>query len=147
MAGFSSRTRPERVASSASISWTPTAPESDGCWICPALDGVPIVPRRAPPREARLAAEEMAYPEQEGRFLPSRSWTPPAEPADVNSLMRNRAATFRYHALDVFADGPPGSTARGAAPRTSDARLRFFATLARPEREGGDTASWCARSR
>src|SRR5204862_36933 len=48
--------------------------------------------------------------------------------------------TFRFHDLDVFADGPPGSPAHGAAPRTPGAQIRFFATLARSDREGGDTA-------
>jgi hypothetical protein len=104
------------------------------------LDAAPIVPRKAAPREARIAAEEFEHPEQKGRLLSTRLRTPPADPRDLNHLMHSRAQTFRYHALDVFADGPPGSAARGAAPRTAGARLRFFATLARPERAGGDSA-------
>jgi hypothetical protein len=88
------------------------------------LDGAPIV-RRAPlRREPAPVAED--YEDQE-------AFARRADPA-------GSGATFRFHDLDVFADGPPGSPARGAAPRTPGARIRFFATLARPEREGGDTA-------
>ncbi len=110
------------------------------------LDGAPIVRRPTPPREAPLAAEEYEDPEEfvrqaaagpvllPGPNVPATS--PPADPAGNSG----QGATFRFHDLDVFADGPPGSPARGAAPRTPGARIRFFAMLARPEREGGDTA-------
>jgi hypothetical protein len=75
------------------------------------LDAAPVVRRARPPRETPPAAEDREAP-----------------------------GTFRYHDLDVFADGPRGSPTRGAAPRTPGARIRFFATLARPEIEGGDSA-------
>lgn len=75
------------------------------------LDAAPVVRRPAPPREAPLPADERAEP-----------------------------GTFRFHDLDVFGDGPEGAPTRGAAPRTAGARLRFFATLARPGHEGGDSA-------
>jgi hypothetical protein len=52
-------------------------------------------------------------------------------PGEAAALAAGRG-TFRYHALDVFAGG--------AVPRGEGACIRFFATLSRPEREGGDTA-------
>ncbi|MBI1795504.1 MAG: hypothetical protein HYR74_00465 [Candidatus Eisenbacteria bacterium] len=81
------------------------------------LDAAPIVTHRAPARRATTAQLAMA----------------PA--ADTSDLARR--AGFRFDDLDVFADG---AIARGAAPRTNGARLRFFALLSRPERTGGDTA-------
>lgn len=101
------------------------------------LDGAPVVPRRAPAREAPLAVEEEhADPRKARQPFEVLSETPIT---NLNELSPVRPR-FRFHDLDVFADGPPGSPSRGAAPRTSGARLRFFATLARPEREGGDSA-------
>lgn len=103
------------------------------------LDAAPIVKRRAPPREPRLAAGEMEHPGRPGRSAIPRMPAPPVEMEDLRALIRDQA-TFRYHDRDVFGDGPRGSPARGAAARTAGARLRFFATLARPDRVGGDTA-------
>ncbi len=103
------------------------------------LDAAPIVARRAPSREAPLAAEEFDRPDHRIRFAASRRRAPLTNPISFQVLVRG-VSTFRYHALDVFADGPPGTAGRGAAARTAGARLRFFATLARPDREGGDTA-------
>ena len=108
------------------------------------LDASPIVPRRTQPREVPLAAAEREDPDAfvrgapPGGLLrgPSGRPAPPADPAGSPGAQ----ATFRFDDLDVFADGPTGSPARGAAPRTGGARIRFFATLARPGRDGGDTA-------
>jgi hypothetical protein len=44
-----------------------------------------------------------------------------------------RPGRFRFTNQDVFA--PPGSP-----PRADSVRIRFYAALARPEAEGGDTA-------
>ncbi|MGH7731981.1 MAG: TolB family protein [Candidatus Eiseniibacteriota bacterium] len=90
------------------------------------LDAAPVVRHRLPPREPPLAGDELEQP-------------PPA-PGPDGIIHITLSSTFRYHALDVFADGPPGSPARGAAPRTEGARIRFYRTLPRPWREGGDTA-------
>jgi len=102
------------------------------------LDAAPIVARATRPREAPLEAADLEDPDtllRRAGALPRRPGEPPA-----SSPGPGGGATFRFHDLDVFADGPPGSPARGAAPRTAGARIRFFATLARPGREGGDTA-------
>ena len=105
------------------------------------LDAAPVVRRAPPPREKPLAAEEFADPA--GHATRARQLLPPP-PGDAPPAVREWFAggrgTFRFHDLDVFADGPAGSPARGAAPRTPGARLRFFATLARPEQAGGDSA-------
>jgi hypothetical protein len=109
------------------------------------LDAAPVVRHAPPPREAPLAAEEFEDPERAARaatsprYVAERFKPNPAPPADQEEFFR-RPVTFRFHDLDVFADGPPGSPSHGAAPRTPGARIRFFATLARPEREGGDSA-------
>lgn len=91
------------------------------------LDAAAVVRRRVPPREPPLSGDERAEP-------------PPAPGADYIESV-TPSGTFRYHALDVFADGPKGSPARGAAPRTEGARIRFFRTLSRPwPAATGDTA-------
>jgi hypothetical protein len=64
---------------------------------------------------------------------------PPLPATRADSLATDRGI-FRFHDFDVFADGPPDSPTRGAAPRTPGTRIRFFTTLARPGRAGGDTA-------
>jgi hypothetical protein len=114
------------------------------------LDAAPVVRRPPPPRETPLAVEEYADPAQAARDRAAGPGTlrtiavppPPAEtpPAEMDGFPSGEGARFRFHDLDVFADGPPGAATRGAARRTPGARLRFFATLARPEREGGDSA-------
>lgn len=89
------------------------------------LDAAPVVRHRPPPPEAPLAGDELEAP-------------PPAAGADVRV-----SKTFRYHALDVFADGPAGSPARGAAPRVAGARLRFYRTVPQTwsaGSAGGDSA-------
>jgi hypothetical protein len=100
------------------------------------LDAAPILAHRAPPPEVRPEGDELEgstaprviidYPQSHFAF-PAFNWI-------------GGHGTFRFHDLDVFADGPKGSPTRGAAPRIEGARIRFFATLARLEREGGDTA-------
>lgn len=97
------------------------------------LDAAPVVRRALPPREKPLAADDHEDPETARNF----GAFPPTELAWFSSAPRG---TFRYHDLDVFADGPAGSPTRGAPPRTAGARIRFFATLSRPEHEGGDSA-------
>ena len=77
------------------------------------LDATPVVRRRPPPRERPLAGDE---------------------------LSGGKPGTFRYHDLDVFADGKTLEPAHGAARRIQGARIRFFATVPRPDREGGDSA-------
>jgi hypothetical protein len=50
------------------------------------------------------------------------------------------SGTFRFHNLDVFEDGRPGTPFHGAPPRTPGARIRFYAMRARPGGAFGDTA-------
>jgi hypothetical protein len=109
------------------------------------LDAAPVVRHAPPPREAPLAAEEFedleaARNAADPRWISERLMPAHIPPADQGEFAGWPGGTFRFHDLDVFADGPPGSPAHGAAPRTPGARIRFFATLARPEREGGDSA-------
>lgn len=109
------------------------------------LDAAPVVARPGIPRGPAPAVEEREDPEGYARALaagriPVDEHTPVAAPPDDPRWFASPAATFRFHNLDVFADGPAGSPARGAAPRTPGTRIRFFATVPRPEREGGDSA-------
>jgi hypothetical protein len=90
------------------------------------LDAAPVVRRRPPPRARPLAGDELEEP-------------PPTRGPDGLTRLES-SSTFRYHDLDVFADAPPGSPARGAAPRTQGARIRFFGTVTQPWRAGGDSA-------
>jgi hypothetical protein len=107
------------------------------------LDPAPVVTHVAPPGGARPTGDDLEDPNVTARRDAARSG-PVLEPgetlvADAPGLRSGRG-TFRFHDLDVFADGPKRSPTHGATPRTDGARIRFFATLARPEREGGDTA-------
>ncbi len=110
------------------------------------LDAAPVVAHLAPPREVSPASDDFEDPPEFARRTnTSRSWKRkvPPPPADVSAAEKFKlwtGGTFRFHDLDVFADGPTRSPTRAAAPRTQGARIRFFATLARPEREGGDSA-------
>jgi hypothetical protein len=88
------------------------------------------------------AAPVVRHPLRSGEPPPSSDEReePPPPPLPDGSFRITPSPTFRYHALDVFADGPKGSPARGAAPRTEGARIRFYRTLPRPWLAGGDTA-------
>jgi hypothetical protein len=90
------------------------------------LDPAPVVPWPATWRARASSAARAPLPL-------------PALPATRIETLRQPAATFRFLNLDVFSSAPaPGDSA--SVPRTRDARIRFFATLARPEAGGGDTA-------
>ena len=109
------------------------------------LDAAPVVVRRVPRSSPPPASDEREDPEAylqaraAGRELMGE--IPPArEPAADLRHFPPSAATFRFQDLDVFGDGPPGSPGHGAAPRTAGAFVRFFATLARPDAAGGDSA-------
>jgi hypothetical protein len=108
------------------------------------LDAAPVVRQPEPPREETPEGDELEDPLEATRSAAAQRWPVPGLPPDLPATraewIGGGRGTFRFHDLDVFADGPPGSPARGAAPRTPGARIRFFATLARAERAGGDTA-------
>jgi len=90
------------------------------------LDATPVVRHRVPQREPPLSGDELEKP-------------PPTRGPD-GLFHFDPPRTFRFQDLDVFGDGPPGSPARGAAPRTPGARIRFFGTVTQPWRAGGDSA-------
>jgi hypothetical protein len=100
------------------------------------LDAAPIVGHRPPPPPRELAGDDLESLGGSLDYL-RLSKALADRPAADTSALTVRRSTFRFHDLDVFADGAKAS---GAAPRTADARIRFFALLARPERAGGDTA-------
>ncbi|MEK7331447.1 MAG: hypothetical protein AAB113_11670, partial [Candidatus Eisenbacteria bacterium] len=108
------------------------------------LDAAPVVRQPGPPREETPEGDELEDPVEAARRAAAQRRPVPGLPPDLPATraewIGGGRGTFRFHDLDVFADGPPGSPAHGAAPRTPGARIRFFATLARPERAGGDTA-------
>jgi hypothetical protein len=84
------------------------------------LDPAALVARPLP-RAARLGP------------LARLSDRPPVTLADLAARGR-----FLYHSLDVFSP-PPRARMGDAPPPSRGARIRFYAALARPDREGGDT--------
>jgi hypothetical protein len=96
------------------------------------LDAVPVVRQPEPRPETMPRGDELESP----HAIPGARMGVVLGSGTVRELPR----TFRFHDLDVFADGPAGSPAHGAPPRTAGARLRFFATLPRPASATGDTA-------
>lgn len=108
------------------------------------LDAAPVVVQPQPPAEDPLTGDDFEDPAGNDPSVGSKAVVDEnAYSADfpVDDLRYAWTwRTFRFHDLDVFADGPKRSPSRGAAPRIVDARIRFFALLARPAREGGDTA-------
>ena len=65
---------------------------------------------------------------------------PPARPPDAGAEELRRAArTFRFDCLNVFANAPVDAPFPDAPPLQRDVRIRFYAALARPGAEGGDT--------
>ncbi len=87
------------------------------------LDPGVLAPRARPPRPA--------------------SGLPPAAspmPATRIEELRDGVHTFRFDCLNVFASGAVDAPSPDAPPLTPGARIRFFATLARPGAAGGDTA-------
>ena len=110
------------------------------------LDAVAVVRRAPPPREKALAAEEFEDVEKAARGAAgarprgpdeNQALVPPMERTEITDAP---TGGFRFHDLDVFADAPAGSPGHGAPRRTAGARLRFYATLARPGQVGGDSA-------
>jgi hypothetical protein len=105
------------------------------------LDAAPIVTHRVPPRERPLAGDDLEGPVDAAREGMRATAIPIAAHDAFPAIDQvDGHGTFRFHDLDVFADGPKGSATHGAAPRTGGARIRFFATLARLARPGGDSA-------
>ncbi|HYM80918.1 MAG TPA: hypothetical protein VEY91_05850 [Candidatus Limnocylindria bacterium] len=90
------------------------------------LDPAPLVPRETP---RRFAAAKGAGAAHRPSLLP---------PLSLSGLAAERGS-FRYRCLNVFASGPLDHPSRTAPPPVGGARIRFFAALARPEREGGDS--------
>ena len=109
------------------------------------LDAAAIVARPNVPRQPPPAGDEREDPEAFARDLAAGRGDQALGSIQLESPSADRAsfpggqAMFRFHDLDVFADGPAGAPGHGAAPRTPGARLRFFATLARPDEVGGDS--------
>lgn len=85
------------------------------------LDAVALVARTAP-----VVAALLPPPARIG---------PVASEGEVKGL----TDTFRFDCLNVFANGPVDGPFPDAPFLAQDLRIRFFATLDRPEAEGGDT--------
>jgi hypothetical protein len=97
------------------------------------LDAVPVVVQPEPPAEAALTADDWEDPAS-----PHRGPMPMDGPL-LDPTGEAASATFRFHNLDVFEDGPPGTATHGAPPRTPGARIRFYAMHWRPGSMFGDT--------
>lgn len=64
---------------------------------------------------------------------------PPAAPFTKVDQLHDHVHTFRFDCLNVFANGPLDTVFPDAPPLQQDVRIRFFATLSRPNAAGGDT--------
>jgi hypothetical protein len=64
----------------------------------------------------------------------------PGLPATTLAQLTRREDTFRFDCLNVYATGPVDSPFPDAPRIGAGVRIRFFATLARPEAATGDTA-------
>ncbi len=87
-------------------------------------DPFPLVPRKVPPiLQAQGGIDD------------------PAEllPATELSQVQRMDNTFRFDCLNVFASGPVDSPTPSAPALARNVRIRFFATLARPNAATGDT--------
>ncbi len=88
------------------------------------LDPAPLVARRIPP----------ILPGDAGMDDPA--WTLPVTEFAQATRMDD---TFRFDCLNVFATGPVDAPFPDAPTFETDVRIRFYATLARPDRALGDT--------
>lgn len=86
------------------------------------LDAAPLAPRPLPP----LASPPREIPVPE---TPYRTYEA-GDPA---------VPTFRFDCMNVFAGGPVDGPFPEPPPIQKDVRIRFYAALARPAAEGGDT--------
>lgn len=65
---------------------------------------------------------------------------PPPDPAVTDiARLTDHVNTFRFDCLNVFATGGVDSRFPDAPPLQQGVKIRFFATLSRPEAAGGDT--------
>lgn len=87
-----------------------------------ALDAAPLVARRAPPAPGAALT-------QAPRSTPPRT---------LGELLAD-PRTFRFDCMNVFTPGAVDDSLPDPPPLTPGARIRFFAALARPASEGGDT--------
>jgi hypothetical protein len=87
------------------------------------LDATPLVAR---PRPAPVHEE---FTDQSAPGLPH---TEPAQVAD-------QSYTFRFDCLNLFAQGDVDAPIPSAPPAQQGLRMRFYAALARPETQGGDS--------
>ncbi len=86
------------------------------------LDPAPLVARRTPPVIGELR----------GRPMEER---PPTTIEEVTPTSRS----FRFDCMNVFAQGPVDGPWPNAVPMQRGVRIRFYSTLSRPDRVGGDT--------
>jgi hypothetical protein len=86
------------------------------------LDAVPLVARHRPPVIASGPQEDL-----------------PALPLERTTALGEQGRTFRFDCLNVFANAPVDAPFPDAPPMERGVRIRFFAALARPDREGRDT--------
>jgi hypothetical protein len=91
------------------------------------LDPAPVIARPRGPRVARMA-----------RAVPGVRFEQP--PATLDQVLRSKER-FRFLDLDVFAKPPAGRGLPAGPEPTPGARIRFYATLARPGAAGGDTVA------
>jgi hypothetical protein len=103
----------------------------------------------AQPEAARVIADRPGRIESDAAVLAPRRRPPVLRPGMVDppgpvphaevAQLHDHVNTFRFDCLNVFATGPVDSRFPDAPPMRQGVRIRFFAALARPAAEGGDT--------
>src|SRR5262249_991741 len=87
------------------------------------LDAVPLVARKLPPRDSVI-----------------RVIAPDSLPVANAPRLTDFVNTFRFDCLNVFANAPLDQPFPDGIAMQRNVKIRFYATLARPSTEGGDTA-------
>lgn len=110
-----------------------------GLWVA-SLDGGPPALLVDLPGTHELDAAMLA-PRRRPLVIPALGTPLPndAPPTDVDTFLRN-GQSFRFDCLNVFANAPIDAPIPDAPPFQPGARIRFYAVLARPHADGGDTA-------
>lgn len=103
----------------------------------------------ARPEAARVVADRTGRVESDAAVLAPRRRPPVLRPGMIDppapvphtdvAQLHDHVNTFRFDCLNVFATGPVDSRFPDAPPLRKGVRIRFYAALARPAAEGGDT--------
>jgi hypothetical protein len=103
------------------------------------LDGSGLVPVLDLPGTAELDAVLLAPHPRPPLVKPEQMENPRQEPVTKLSQLEELVVTFRFDCMNVFGTGPVDSPFPDAPAADQGVRIRFYATLSRPEAAAGDT--------